>query len=73
MEGKISIQKASDGFLFIVLTVKRREDVNELTLNMIEMGLDALYEPRMVSGRYESCILYNEKAGIKIVARPVLA
>jgi len=35
---------------------------------MIGMGMDVLYEPRIVSGRYESCVICSEKIGIKIVA-----
>lgn len=67
-QGKMSIEKGKDGFIFIVFAVKQKNDVNELTLDMIEMGLEPLYEPRNKLGRYESCILCNEKIGIKIVA-----
>ena len=38
MEGKISIEKGKDGFIFIVFAVKQKNDVNELTLDM--MGQD---------------------------------
>lgn len=68
MEGKISIEKGKDGFIFIVFAVKQKNDVNELTLDMVGMGLDALYEPRNMPERYESCVICNEKIGIKIVA-----
>ena len=34
MEGKISIEKGKDGFIFIVFAVKQKNDVNELTLDM---------------------------------------
>ncbi len=64
----MSIEKGRDGFVFIVFAVKQKNDVNELTLDMIENGLEPLYEPRNIHGRYESCILCNEKIGIKIVA-----
>ena len=67
MQEKIFIEEGKDGFLCIVFVVKQKSDVNGLTLDMIGLGLDALYEPRIVSGRYESCI-YSEKIGIKIVA-----
>ncbi len=68
MEGKISIEKGKDGFIFIVFAVKQKNDVNELTLDMMGVGLEPLYEPRNVSGRYESCVICNEKIGIKIIA-----
>ncbi len=48
MEGKLSVEKGKDGFIFIVFTVKQREDVN-------------------VFERYESCVLCNEKIGIKMI------
>ncbi len=67
MEGKLSVEKGKDGFMFIVFTVKQREDVNGLTLDMIGMGLDVLYEPKRVFERYESCVLCNEKIGIKMI------
>lgn len=41
-------------------TVKQKKDVNELTLDMIDMGPDALYEPGSVSRRYsfaQACIV----------------
>lgn len=47
---------------------RTKRDVNGLTLDMIGLGLDALYEPRIVSGRYESCVICSEKIGIKIAA-----
>lgn len=68
MEGKISIEKGKDGFVFIVFAVKQKNDVNQLTLDMIENGLEPLYEPRNMCGSYESCVICNEKTGIKIVA-----
>ena len=34
---------------------------------MIGMGLDVLYEPKRVFERYESCVLCNEKIGIKMI------
>lgn len=68
MEGKISIEKGKDGFLFIVFAVKHKDAVNQLTLDLIGMGLDALYEPKFVPERYESCVICNEKISIKIVA-----
>lgn len=68
MEGRVSVEKDRYGSVFIVIAVKRRENVNALTLDMMEMGLDVLYEPRSVCGRYESCVLCSEKTGIKIVA-----
>ena len=68
MKGKIFIEEGKDGFLYIVFDVRQRKDVNGLTLDMIGMGMDVLYEPRIVSGRYESCVICSEKIGIKIVA-----
>lgn len=68
MEGKLSVEMDKDGFVFLVVAVKQREDVNGLTVDMIGMGLDVLYEPKVMSGRYESCVICNEKTGIKIVA-----
>ena len=68
MEGKIFIEEGTAGFLCIVFVVKQKSDVNGLTLDMIGLGLDALYEPRIVSGRYESCVICSEKIGVKIVA-----
>ena len=68
MKGKIFIEEGKDGFWYIVLDVRQRKDVNGLTLDMIGMGMDVLYEPRIVSGRYESCVICSEKIGIKIVA-----
>ena len=68
MEGKIFIEEGKAGFLCIVFVVKQKSDVNGLTLDMIGLGLDALYEPRIVSGRYESCVICSEKIGVKIVA-----
>ena len=35
MEGKISIEKGKDGFIVIVFAVKQKNDVNELTLDMM--------------------------------------
>lgn len=35
MEGKISIEKGKDGFIFIVFAAKQKNDVNELTLDMM--------------------------------------
>lgn len=67
MAGKMFIEKGKDGFIFIVFAVKQKNDVNELTLDMIGEGLEPLYEPRNMHGRYESCIICNEKIGIKIV------
>ena len=61
MEGKIFIEEGKDGFLCIVFVVKQKSDVNGLTLDMIGLGLDALYEPRIVSGRYESCVICSDK------------
>ena len=61
MEGKIFIEEGKDGFLCIVFAVKQKRDVNVLTLDMIGLGLDALYEPRIISGRYESCIYVVKK------------
>ncbi len=34
MEGKLSVEKGKDGFIFIVFTVKQREDVNECLKDM---------------------------------------
>ena len=68
MEGKIFIEEGKDGLGDIVFDVRQRKDVNGLTLDMIGMGMDVLYEPRIVSGRYESCVICSEKIGIKIVA-----
>lgn len=66
MEGKLSVEKGKDGFIFVEFAVDRKEDVNALTLDMIGMGLDVLYEPKNMSEKYESCVLCNEKIGIKI-------
>ena len=68
MEGKIFIEEGKDGLGYIVFDVRQRKDVDGLTLDMIGMGMDVLYEPRIVSGRYESCVICSEKIGIKIVA-----
>ncbi len=68
MDGRLSIEKREDGLTFIIFAVNRKEDVDGLTLDMIDMGLDALYEPGCRSGRYESCVICNEKTGIKMVA-----
>ena len=68
MEGKIFTEEGKDGLGYIVFDVRQRKDVNGLTLDMIGMGMDVLYEPRIVSGRYESCVICSEKIGIKIVA-----
>ena len=68
MEGKIFIEERKDGLGYIVFDVRQRKDVNGLTLDMMGMGMDVLYEPRIVSGRYESCVICSEKIGIKIVA-----
>ena len=45
MDGRLSIEKREDGLTFIIFAVNRKEDVDGLTLDMIDMGLDALYEP----------------------------
>lgn len=58
---KIFIEEGKDEFLYIVFAVKQKKNVNGLTLDMIEMGLDALYEPGIVSERYESCVKCSEK------------
>ncbi len=68
MNGTLSIEKEKNGLILIEFTVERKEDVNRLTLDLIGMGLDALYEPRNVAGRYESCIICNETTGIKMIA-----
>lgn len=66
MKGKLSVEKGKNGFVFVEFTVERKEDVNALTLDMIGMGLDVMYEPKYVSEKYESCVLCNEKIGIII-------
>lgn len=68
MKGKLYVENGKDGFTFLVFVVERKEDVNGLTLDMIGMGLDVLYEPQNISGRYESCVLCNETVGIKMIA-----
>lgn len=68
MEGKMFVEKGQDGFIYIVFAVKQKNDVNKLTLDMVGVGLEPLYEPRNMPGRYESCVICNEKIGIKIFA-----
>lgn len=68
MEGKMFIEEGNDGFVFLVFAVKQKNDVNKLTLDMMGVGLEPLYEPQNMPGRYESCVICNEKTGIKIVA-----
>lgn len=68
MNGKLYVEKSKDGFTFLVFVVERKEDVNGLTLDMIGMGLDVLYEPQSIANRYESCVLCNETVGIKMIA-----
>lgn len=68
MDGKLSFEREKNGTSLIVLVVERKEDVNEMTLDMVEAGLDVLYEPRSRDGRYESCVICNEKTGIKMIA-----
>lgn len=68
MTGRLSFEKTGDGSVCILFAVGGREDVNELTLKMMEMGFDVLYEPANRLGRYESCVLCSESTGMKIVA-----
>ena len=44
MKGKLSLEKRKDGFIFIVFSVESTEEVNALTVDMMETGLDVLYE-----------------------------
>lgn len=63
-----SVEKREDGSSSLVLTVKRKDQVIGLTLDLIDAGFDVLYEPGSRNGGYESCVLCNEKTGIRIVA-----
>ena len=66
MEGTFSINKSIEGKLEIILEVNCNESVEGLTLDMYEAGVDIIFEPRYVSGKYQSNILYNENINIKI-------
>ena len=68
MKGKLSLEKRKDGFIFIVFSVESTEEVNTLTVDMMETGLDVLYEPKSTDGIYESCFLCAEESGLKIRA-----
>lgn len=68
MSGKFSIESEQDGKLNIVLTVPDKCDVDILMLHMMTYCFDVLYEPGNRNGNYESCLLCNEKIGIKIRA-----
>ncbi|MFT3982904.1 MAG: hypothetical protein QM697_03270 [Lachnospiraceae bacterium] len=66
MEGSFSIELKENGGVFIVFTVVDKDDVDILTLDIMTYCEDVLYEPRNRNGRYESCLLCNEKISIKI-------
>ncbi|MCP1110766.1 hypothetical protein M2145_001169 [Lachnospiraceae bacterium PF1-21] len=66
MEGKLSFVKMEDGYTVAVFAVRCKTDVDELTLDMMETGLDVLYEPKNKDGRYESYLIGNNM-GFNIV------
>ena len=70
MKGMLSLEKRKDGFIFIVFSVESTEEVNALTIDMIETGLDVLYAPKNIGGMYESCFVCTEESGLKIRACP---
>ncbi|MCM1126014.1 MAG: hypothetical protein NC429_06025 [Lachnospiraceae bacterium] len=63
----VYIDKMTDSPVIITVEAPGKEAVNELTLGMIEMGFDVLYEPRKNAETYESCVICEEKLYIKIV------
>ena len=66
MKSNLSVERDKDGFTVIQISVDQKESVDDLTLEMIDEGLDILYEPGNRNGRYESCLICSETLGIRI-------
>ncbi len=69
MRGKLFVEKTEEGHTFIVFSVDNTETVNKLTVDMLDTGLDILYEPKVTGKGYESCFICTEETAIKIRAR----
>lgn len=45
-----------------------KEEVNAVSIDIMELGFDMLYEPRSRAAVYESCAVCGENLFIKVVA-----